>query len=345
MENANKIMCRFLISVTIGAILLGVSVYLSVLIWPGMPKCENMPVDATTHDFGDVDNTKIVTHEFKVKNSGDSPLRIDRIFSSCGCTLAEMSNNSLGPDSQAVLRTSMNLHGRKGHLKKFLLLYCNDPRQPSVQLWLRANAVEHIQVQPNIVLLGQLTDNSVVSKVVTLRSKSPSCTFNIKNIRCDSPKLQITANTVVKGREYRIHIQTCPPIPQGKFYSRVQILTDNPQHEQLLIKVKGTVPRELVISPTKIEVKDVGDCDADSRETFIFVGPGKTKKFNIISVNAPYASIDTKVIDLKKHGYAIRLKSLPPPTALKDKTLQIVTDVAGMKNIILPFLIVGNYTE
>ena len=41
--------------------------------------------DQASYDFGEMDNRKTVEHTFTVRNSGDGPIEITKIFSGCSC--------------------------------------------------------------------------------------------------------------------------------------------------------------------------------------------------------------------------------------------------------------------
>lgn len=76
---------------------------------------------STEHDFGafDEEDGKVKT-EFKFINEGGTPLRIDHVSSSCGCTVPEYSKSSVNQGDTASVTVAYNPSGRPGRFSKSL---------------------------------------------------------------------------------------------------------------------------------------------------------------------------------------------------------------------------------
>ncbi len=97
---------------TFSSIILGVLV-LGGLIWVARPNSEKkippplasvnktlMVLEANNYDFGTISMAAgKVKHEFKIKNTGTSPVNIEKIYTSCMCTTATLAfgAQSFGP--------------------------------------------------------------------------------------------------------------------------------------------------------------------------------------------------------------------------------------------------------
>ncbi len=53
------------------------------------PAAETLLLKQTEHDFGKIPQGKPVTYVFEVSNTGTTPLKIDNVQASCGCTTPE----------------------------------------------------------------------------------------------------------------------------------------------------------------------------------------------------------------------------------------------------------------
>ena len=60
-------------------------------------------VDYEEYDYGDIEEAGDGKNVFVVRNSGDSPLVIDHISSSCGCTTADYPQSPIAPDCKSRL--------------------------------------------------------------------------------------------------------------------------------------------------------------------------------------------------------------------------------------------------
>ncbi len=105
------------------------------------PKIEISPA---SYDFGQVDFGKIIDYTFKIKNSGQSPLEIKRIATSCGCKTAKASKTSLLPGEETDLLVTYDTaamgsgpHGM-GSQERIIYVKTNDPNTPQVSVSMTA---------------------------------------------------------------------------------------------------------------------------------------------------------------------------------------------------------------
>ncbi|WP_159019553.1 DUF1573 domain-containing protein [Algibacter sp. L3A6] len=88
----------------------------------------NFPViefEETTHDFGEIEAKKSVQTVFKYKNTGNAPLVITNIGTSCGCTVPEdWSREPLAVGETGEFTVKYNGSG-KGKISKSLTLTAN----------------------------------------------------------------------------------------------------------------------------------------------------------------------------------------------------------------------------
>ena len=93
----------------------------------GQPKLE---LPTKRHDFGALDEGVTVSHEFTLKNSGASPLKIDQVRSTCGCTVAKLETKELAPGASTKLAVKFNTKNRQGAQRKTITITSNDPESP-----------------------------------------------------------------------------------------------------------------------------------------------------------------------------------------------------------------------
>jgi Protein of unknown function (DUF1573) len=86
----------------------------------------------TKHDFGKVQQGEIVKYEFGFENIGKVSLQIKDIKTSCGCTAALASSNSLKPGQNGTINVEMNTRNRHGKMTKTIYVFSNDPSSPAL---------------------------------------------------------------------------------------------------------------------------------------------------------------------------------------------------------------------
>jgi hypothetical protein len=90
-------------------------------------------------DFGRIKQGKSLVHVFKFENTGTSTLKIGRVTSSCGCTAALVSKESLKPGEKGELKVTFNTTGYEGEITKYIYIETNDPAAPRKQVAVSAS--------------------------------------------------------------------------------------------------------------------------------------------------------------------------------------------------------------
>jgi hypothetical protein len=74
----------------------------------------NQPVEdvlqlkETSHDFGKIPQGKPVYYTFEIVNTGKSPLKLDDVHASCGCTTPEWNRGPIAPGAPASIKVGYN---------------------------------------------------------------------------------------------------------------------------------------------------------------------------------------------------------------------------------------------
>jgi hypothetical protein len=85
----------------------------------------SLEFEARDHDFGTVDEGKVVTHTFKFKNVGEAPLVISNIQTSCGCTTPSYTREPVAPGSTGEIQVQFDSRGKAGVNNKRITVYAN----------------------------------------------------------------------------------------------------------------------------------------------------------------------------------------------------------------------------
>ncbi len=75
--------------------------------------------DETEYDFGAINEEHgSVSHTFRFVNSGTSPLTIERVTASCGCTTPEWTQNAILPNEIGEIKVTFDPEERPGNFQK-----------------------------------------------------------------------------------------------------------------------------------------------------------------------------------------------------------------------------------
>ncbi|MFC3562736.1 DUF1573 domain-containing protein [Pedobacter jamesrossensis] len=86
-------------------------------------------------DFEKITEGESVTHEFKFKNTGKSPLIVSNATATCGCTIPETPKEPILPGKEAVIKVVFNSTGKMGMQDKVVTITSNaNPNISTVHL-------------------------------------------------------------------------------------------------------------------------------------------------------------------------------------------------------------------
>lgn len=77
------------------------------------------------YDFGQIKEGEKVSHDFKFKNIGKTPLIISSATATCGCTVPEYPKEPVAPGEEGVLHVVFNSAGKPGMQHKVISITAN----------------------------------------------------------------------------------------------------------------------------------------------------------------------------------------------------------------------------
>ena len=76
------------------------------------------------HDFGTIKEADgKVEHDFIIKNTGDKPIAISSVSSSCGCTIPEWDKAPLRPGQESKIHVVFDPHNNSGKFNKTITVF------------------------------------------------------------------------------------------------------------------------------------------------------------------------------------------------------------------------------
>ena len=118
---------------------------LALLTACGPAPAGRIDLPATEAEFGTAPNTTPVTRVFEVRNTGDGVLDITGLSTSCSCTTATVSKESLEPGDVADLTVTFDpaTHsGATGQFMRQVFIRSTDPETPETVFTFRITVVE-----------------------------------------------------------------------------------------------------------------------------------------------------------------------------------------------------------
>ncbi len=94
-------------------------------------------------DFGSVSSASVLQHSFLIINDGPAPLTISRAYTTCGCTLAELTSSVIpaGKAARVTITFDPGMHPDAigTTIRRALIVENNDPLNPRIEIWIQAD--------------------------------------------------------------------------------------------------------------------------------------------------------------------------------------------------------------
>lgn len=116
----------------------------TISLW-AQTKLPHITFKTFSHDFGQIKEGDSVSCEFTFTNTGNAPLIITSITTSCGCTVSQWPKKPILPGQSAKIKATYHSKGRPGAFSKSLAVHSNDPKDEPFYLALRGEAFKHLK--------------------------------------------------------------------------------------------------------------------------------------------------------------------------------------------------------
>lgn len=101
-----------------------------------------------THDFGDIKQGEKVEYVFKFKNTGNQPLVISDVATTCACTAKHWSKEPVMPGKNGEVTVTFDSAGKQGMQNKVVTIISNASNNPE-RVSIRVNVVPPSPTQNN----------------------------------------------------------------------------------------------------------------------------------------------------------------------------------------------------
>ena len=87
----------------------------------------------TEHDFSKIPQGKPVYYSFDITNNGKTPLKLDNVTATCGCTTPEWSQEPMAPGATAKIKVGYNA-AAEGPFEKFITVLYNTNQTKQIKI-------------------------------------------------------------------------------------------------------------------------------------------------------------------------------------------------------------------
>ncbi|MBU1054643.1 MAG: DUF1573 domain-containing protein [Proteobacteria bacterium] len=188
--------------------------------------------------FDRVLESAVVTHDFIIKNTGNAPLSINKVKTSCGCTTVDYTRQIL-PGAEGKISIRVNTAGYAGrNFKKSIIVYTDDPKHQIINLFIKGEVEAFALIAPKIVFLSGNSDRTIQSRItITPLEKYP---FNIVESYAVNLDKKIVFALNKKEDKYFLTVKNIEE-KTGKYQGSIYLKTDNKLRDEIVINVIGII--------------------------------------------------------------------------------------------------------
>lgn len=222
-------------------------------------------VEPAVVEFGDLYAGEQAASTVKFTNRSDAPWAVKQVKPSCGCTVAnvygpdgdripdtsrgDMPICTVGPGESITVEVGFDARNQQGSVEKKLYVYGMQPKDPTVELKLRARVNRVIMVTPSYLQLGTLDKRSEIVRDVVVEArdigewKIVGFESNYEGVPLP-PFLELAA-VEQKGDSRKVRVTVGGPREVGHFNAQVKILIEHPRVTEATFTLIGSVQPDI----------------------------------------------------------------------------------------------------
>ena len=213
--------------------------------------------DKTHQDFGRISPERKVSAKFKVSNTGNAYLNITQVRPSCGCTYTMLGKWSLAPGEATEIEAQFDPKGMRGLVRKSILVVCDDPKTPNLNLSLEAEVIQEIMPSVEAVYFLQAPRSTTSKSSVRYQSgngepvqltdvKAPGAPFLGFAYRAEGK--DVILDVSFDGRKV--------PAGQLRGVEQATVKFSNPRLNQMTLNIQWELKPAITVTPFEVVFQD-----------------------------------------------------------------------------------------
>jgi len=265
------------------------------------------------HDFGKVAPSKKYNCQFEFKNVGNAQLKITKIQTTCGCTVAQLKKKAYAPGESGTIKVTFRTPSRQGSTSKHLYILSNDKKNPKFALTLKATVELKVVFKPKLLELSLKAENAG-ARPVTITSKDGQ-PFAIKSITSTSNVITASFDPAVKATEFVLEPKVDVQKLKKNLKGNIKIDTTHP--DTSLINIPYSAPALFDISRPRIVIQNADPQNPVVKTIWITSNYGD--EIEIESISSLNGHIEVLSRQAEESGVKLEVRVTPPAKTDKPK--------------------------
>jgi len=247
-----------------------------------------------TYDFGSVNQGRLVSHAFTIKNTGAAALRITGATLSIRGMNVRVAPAEVLPEGGGTVSVELSTESMAGEVVGEAQIHWNDPTRPVVTLKLKGYVTPPIAIEPLPAIFMSAFSDEPAERSLTIRNNEaePLAISRVEH----SQHLIVSVANVEPGKLFVLTARSARGAPVGRYEESVTIVTDKPGASRIDLPAHLWVKPDLYANPETIEfgsvrIKDVDRSDVAALLTQTFFVKHRGGAFEISSIDCDFAAV------------------------------------------------------
>ncbi len=212
--------------------------------------------EESSHDFGVVARGSDVQHRIKITNVYQEVVHIADVKTSCGCTAAKPSQNTLQSLESAFIEVVMDTKKFTRQKDSSIIITIDAPQRAEVRIPISAYIRTDVVLEPGSVNFGTVDKGMAAERVIDI-SYAGRADWHIRDVEnlpaYLTAELQEVSRTAT-GANYKLKMILADNAPVGPFRGLVNLITDDGSNPKVPMLVEGDIASDIVVNPGMVSM-------------------------------------------------------------------------------------------
>ena len=293
------------------------------------------------HEFGTVAVSAKTEHYFQVFNNFSSPMKLDTVTASCGCTSPKIIDHYIQPGQTGSILAKFNTETARGQKGATLTVVMTEPFYSEIQLHVKGYIRSDMVFFPGQLDFGRVAQGEISTKSAKVLYAGRS-NWAIVDVRSNQPWLMPRFNEIDRNNgsvNYEIVVDIREDAPSGAFRDELVVTTNDNSKPNVPFRVVGNVESQLAVSPLSLPIGSVKPGEPVKKKLVLI---GKTP-FTIGSITAEGWEVGNVEIDGKeKKMHIIQPELTYVGNQVGSQKVSLVIETAGKNSLTARTLITAD---
>ncbi len=270
--------------------------------------------DKSSHDFGVVAKGADARYRLTITNKYVQTVHIESVTTSCGCTAAKPSKDTLASRESAYVEIVMNTVRFDHDKNSSVIVRFDAPLAAEVRIPIHAYIRTDVVLTPGSAEFGAVSQGVEQERKITI-SYAGRDNWSIRDVINKNKDLDVKLHEVGRGAgrvNYELSVLLKPNAPVGALRGQLTLVTDDANSPQIPVLVEGKIEPEFTVTPEVV--------------SFNILTPGEKRTVNVV-VRGKKPFMIEKIESEKTSGaFEVRLPQSPKAIHVLPLTLIAPTE-------------------